>query len=177
MLTHDPAVWRCHITVAKFWGDWIPELEPYDVLEWDGNMLLYGGVSTIWEALMGNGSGTAGGTLTFFNAANSAIGVGDSTTAAAATQNELQAATNKLRKAVDSGYPAHTAGQAAANNTITFRSTFDTTQANWSWQEAGVFNSPTLGTGRMLNRKVQDMGTKTSASSFQITFDISILSS
>lgn len=171
---HEAAQWRCHITLAKFWGNWVPELEPYDVLEWDGNILVYGGVSVLWQSLIGNGTGTAGQALTFFNAANAAIGVGDSTTAAAATQTDLQAATNKLRKAVDTGYPAHTDGVVVGAKTITFRSTFDTTQANWSWQEAAVFNSPTLGTGRMLNRKVQDMGTKTSASSFQITFAIDI---
>lgn len=174
---HDPATWHCHITLAKFWGDWHPELEPYDVLEWDGNMLVYGGVSNIWQYLIGApGTTTAGQILTYFNGTNAAIGVGDSTAAAAAGQTDLQAATNKLRKGMNSGYPEHTAGTAAANNTCRFRSTFDTTEANWSWQEAGVFNSPTLGTGRMLNRRVQDMGTKTNASSFQITFDISILS-
>jgi hypothetical protein len=171
---HEAAQWRCHITLAKFWGDWVPELEPYDVLEWDGNMLVHGGVSTIWQCLIGAGTGTAGQANTFFNTANAAIGVGDSTTAATAVQTDLQAATNKLRKVVDTGYPEHTPGTGSTNKTIRFRATFDTTQANWSWQEAAVFNSPTLGTGRMLNRKVQDMGTKTNASSFQITFDISI---
>jgi hypothetical protein len=171
---HEPAQWRCHITLAKFWGDWRPELEPYDVLEWDGNMLLHGGVSNIWQYVIGNGVTTAGQLLAYFNAANAAIGVGDSTTAAAATQTDLVAASNKLRKGMNSGYPEHTAGTGSANKTIRFRSTFDTTEANWSWQEAGVFNSATLGQGRMLNRRVQDMGTKTSASSFQITFDISI---
>lgn len=173
---HDPAVWRCHITLAKFWGDWVPGMEPYEVVEIDGNKLMYGGVSNIWRYLIGDGAATTtpGQTLTFFNAANAAIGVGDSTTAESASHTDLQAATNKLRKGMNAGYPEHTSGTAAANRTIRFRSTFDTSEANWSWQEAGVFNSATAGAGRMLNRRVQDMGVKTSASSFQITFDISI---
>jgi hypothetical protein len=171
---HEPAYWRCHITLAKFWGDWEPDLLPYDVQEWDGNMLVHGGVSTLWQCLIGSGTATAGQANTFFNAANAAIGVGDSATAAAATHTDLQATSNKLRKQVDTGYPEHTAGTGSTNKTIRFRATFDTTQANWSWQEAAVFNSPSLGSGRMLNRRVQDMGAKTNASSFQITFDISI---
>lgn len=170
---HEPAVWRCHVTLAKFWGDWSPGAEPYEVLEFDENKLMYGGVSNLWQYAMGNGAATAGQTLTYFNAGNAAIGVGDSNVAESASHTDLQG-TNKLRKGMNAGYPEHTPGTAAANRTIRFRSTFDTSEANWSWQEAGVFNSATLGTGRMLNRRVQDMGVKTSASSFQITFDISI---
>lgn len=170
---HEPAQWHCHITLAKFWGDWRPELEPYELLEWDGNMLVHGGVSNIWQYLIGNGAAASGQTLSYFSATNSAIGVGDGTAAAAAVQTDLQG-TNRLRKGMASGYPEHTAGVASANKTIRFRSTFDTGEANFAWQEAGVFNTATLGAGRMLNRRVQDMGTKTVASSFQITFDISI---
>lgn len=170
---HELAVWDCLITVEKFWGDDLTSA-PYEVLQIEHNMLLHGGVSNLWQYLVGNGTTTISQALTFFNAANAAIGVGDSITAAAATQTDLQAASNKLRKGMNAGYPEHTAGVVSAAKTIRFRSTFDTTEANWSWQEAGVFNSATNGTGRMLNRRVTDMGTKTSASSFQITFDISI---
>lgn len=102
----------------------------------------------------------AGGTA--FNNANAYIGVGDSSTAFAATQTDLQASTNKLRKAMDATYP-----QLAAN-VQTFRSTFGTSEANWAWNEWGTFNaSPTGGT--MLNRKVSSLGTKTSAQSWQFT--------
>ena len=170
---HEAALWRCHLTVAKFWGD-DQRQTPYEVFEDDWNMLLHGGVSNLWQYLLGNGSTTAGQALTYFNAANAAIGVGDSTAAAAATQTDLQAASNRLRKGMNAGYPEHTAGVTSTNKTIRFRSTFDTGEANFSWQEAGVFNSATQGVGRMLNRKVTDMGTKTNASSFQITFDIAI---
>ena len=104
----------------------------------------------------------AGGTT--FNNANAYIGVGDSTTAFAATQTDLVAATNKLRKAMDATYP-----QVAAN-VMTFRSTFATGDANWAWQEWGVFNAASAGT--MLNRKVESLGTKTSAQTWQLTVTV-----
>lgn len=173
---HDPATWHCHITLKKFRGDWTPEKEPFAVEHYDGNMLVYGGVSLLWQFALGNGVTTAGQALTFLNNSRAAIGVGDSSTATAATQTDLQATTNKLRKAMDTGFPSHTDGTTSTNNTLRFRSTFDTTEANFAWNEAGVFNSATAATGRMLNRKVQSMGTKTSTASWQITFDVSIQS-
>jgi len=96
-----------------------------------------------------------------FNNANSYIGVGDSTTAYAAGQTDLQASTNKLRKAMDATYPT------TATNVVTFRSTFATTDANYAWQEWGVFNASSAGT--MLSRKVESLGTKTSAQTWQFT--------
>lgn len=104
----------------------------------------------------------AGGTA--FNNANSYIGVGDSSTAFAAGQVDLQAASNKLRKAMDATYPQ------VATNVLTFRSTFATGDANFAWNEWGVFNAASGGT--MMNRKVESLGTKTSSQSWQITVTI-----
>lgn len=109
-------------------------------------------------------SAGAGGTA--FNNANSYIGVGDSTTAHAFAQTDLQAATNKLRKAMDATYP-----QVAAN-VLTFRSTFGTGDANFAWQEWGVFNAAAAGT--MMNRKVESLGTKTSSQSWQLTVTVTL---
>jgi len=107
-----------------------------------------------------------GESVTEFNNANAHIGVGDSTTAFAAAQTDLQAATNKLRKAMDATYPSR------STNVITFRSTFATGDANFAWQEWGVFNGSSGGT--MLNRKVESLGTKTSAQSWQMTVQITV---
>jgi len=104
------------------------------------------------------------GTGTPFSNANSYIGVGDSTTAFAAGQTDLQAASNKLRKAMDATYPT------IATNQLTFRSTFATGDANFAWQEWGVFNASSAGT--MMNRKVESLGTKTSAQSWQFTVTV-----
>lgn len=96
-----------------------------------------------------------------FNNANAFIGAGDSTTAFAATQTDLQAATNKLRKAMDATFPT------LAGNVMTFRATFGTGDANYTWNEWGIFNAASGGT--MMNRKVEALGTKTSAQTWQVT--------
>jgi hypothetical protein len=135
---------------------------PDEVLHHIGNLLMYGGVSCIWEALKGNGTATAGQALTYFSNAQAAIGVGDSSTAAAATQTDLQASSNKLRVAMDSTYPTHTDGVVSGSATITFQSTFATGQANYAWNEVATFNSATAATGRMLQRLASGFGTKAS---------------
>jgi hypothetical protein len=182
---HDIQAWRCHTRVDKYLGELeympdesgllVPVAQPYEVLEKDGNLLVIGGASVQWQTLIGNGTGTASQALTFFNNANAAIGVGDSTTAAADTQTDLSAATNKVRKAMDATYPLHTdTTGTAGSKSITFRSTFATGDANWAWQEWGIFNSPIAATGRMLNRKVESLGTKTSAATWVLTITLSL---
>ena len=94
------------------------------------------------------------------------LAVGDSTTAFAATQTDLQASTNKLRKAMDASYPTRSSG------TLTFRSTFNTSEANFAWNEWGVFDAAASGT--MYGRKVESLGTKTSAQTWQLTATITV---
>lgn len=175
-------VWQCRTRLDKREGDWTGEQidalvapEPFESIESEGNLLVIGGGSALWQFLLGNGTTTAGQALTYFNNAQAAIGVGDSTTAASNTQTNLQAATNKLRKAMDATYPQHTDTTGTASSlTITLRSTYTTGEANFAWQEWGVFNSATDGVGRMLNRKVESLGTKTSAASWTLTITISL---
>lgn len=100
-----------------------------------------------------------GFSYTAFNAANANLGVGDSATAFVASQTDLQAATNKLRKAMDSTFP-----QQAAN-VITLQSTFGSAEANWTWNEFGTFNANSV--GKMLQRKVSALGTKASGQVWQ----------
>ena len=171
----DSGLWECLFRVETYRGEVAedPGAELLDELAFS-NLLMYGGISVMWQALIGNGTATAGQTLTYFNNAQGAIGAGDSSTAAAATQTNLQAASNKLRKAMDSTYPQHTDATTSGAATITFRSTFATTDANFNWQEVGIFNSTTDGTGRMLNRVAQNIGTKTSAVSRIVTATITL---
>ena len=161
------AAWR----LSKFHDG---EKTPYETVDILGNLLMYGGVSCLWQCLIGNGTATAGQSLTYFNNAQAAIGVGDSNTAASATQTDLQASSNKTRVAMDATYPLHTDGVVSGSASITWQSTFGTSAANWAWQEVGVFNSATAATGRMLNRLVQSLGTKTSAASWTLQFSASI---
>jgi hypothetical protein len=111
--------------------------------------------------------GSAG--LTTFNNANAYLGVGDSATAFATSQTDLQAATNKLRKAMDATFPTDPPSPA---NRLTFKSTFATADANWAWNEWSVFNAASGGT--MLNRVVASLGTKTSAASWALTVTIDL---
>lgn len=106
-----------------------------------------------------------------FNNANAYLGVGDSSTAFAATQTDLQAATNKVRVAMDVGYPT------LSTNELTFQSTFGTDVGNFTWAEWATFNASTAGV--MFNRKVESNGTKTAGQIwiFSVTLTINIGSS
>ncbi len=178
-LAQDVLRWRAVWRIEKYAGDWTPEQiaagaapAPFAVLEREGNLLMYGGVSCLWQCLIGNGTATAGQTLTYFNNGNAYLGVGDSTTAAAATQTDLQAATNKLRKAMDATYPQHTDAATSGAAAIVFKSTFGTSDANFAWQEWGLFNGSSG--GRMLNRKVESLGTKASGTTWALTVTLSL---
>ena len=107
-----------------------------------------------------------GEAFTSFANANARIGVGDSSAAFAASQTDLQASTNKLRKAMEAAYPTR------AGNALTFRSIFGTSEGNFAWNEWGVFNAAAA--GQMLNRKVESLGTKTSAQTWQLTVDLTL---
>jgi hypothetical protein len=174
------AEWRVSYRIDKYAGNVTAEqidaaqATLLETIEREGNLLMYGGVSCLWQALLGNGTTTAGQSLTYFNNACAAIGVGDSTTAAAATQTDLQAATNKIRVGMDATYPSHTDATTSGATTITFRATFGTIAANFAWNEWGVFNSSTAATGRMLNRKVESLGTKPNTQTWQFSVSISI---
>jgi hypothetical protein len=106
-----------------------------------------------------------GEAVTTFANANAQIGAGNGNTAFAASQTDLVGA-SKFRKAMDATYPQR------ATNVLTFRSTFATGDANYAWEEWAVFNAAASGT--MLQRKVESLGTKTSAQSWQITVDLTV---
>lgn len=107
-----------------------------------------------------------GESLTAFNNANAYLGVGDSSTAFAVGQTDLQASTNKVRIAMDATYPSR------ASNVITFRATAGSGTANFAWQENGVFNASSGGT--MLVRKAANLGTKVSGATWRLTKTVTI---
>ena len=120
------------------------------------NLLANAGAALVEDLLIG-----AGGTV--YSNANAYIGSGDSATAVSAAHTDLQAATNKLRKAMDATFPSR------ASQTLTFKSTFATGDANWQWNEMAVFNASSSGT--MLCRSlVSSPFTKTSALSIVATY-------
>ena len=125
------------------------------------NLLLNEGINELWTLVCGTGA-------TKFDSANAYIGAGDSDTAASAAQTGLQAASNKLYKAMDGGYPTYGTSQKA-----TWRSTFSTSEANWAWKEITVANGDADDHDN-LNRKVQDMGTKSASYARTATLDITL---
>jgi hypothetical protein len=135
--------------------------KPFESKILDGNLLLNDGINELWTLVAGGG-GTA------FNNANSYLGVGDSSTAESATQTGLQAATNKLYKAMDTGYPTYGTSQK-----ITFRSTFGGSDANFAWNEFTAANGNS-DAAKNLNRKTSSQGTKTSGQSWQLTLEITL---
>lgn len=126
--------------------------------EFDGNLLLNEGIQEMWDLICGIGSPTA------YSNANAQIGVGDSSAAESASQTDLQAATNKTWKGMESGYPSRT------NQTVTFRSVFGGSDANYAWNEFSVRNGAAR--DRNMNRKVSSQGTKASGQTW--TVDVAI---
>ena len=107
-----------------------------------------------------------GEATTDFTNADTYIGVGDSSTAFAAAQTDLQAATNKFRQGMVAANPSR------VDNVITLNALFATGDANFAWAEWGIFNAAAAGT--MLQRKVEALGTKTSAQSWALTLTITV---
>lgn len=165
----DNGLWSVRWAVRKYDRVKAPAAL-YDVVEFEGNLLTYGGISCLWQCLVGNGTATSAQTLTFFNSSQARIGVGDSSTAAAATQTDLQASSNKLRQLVDS--VDHTDGTTSGAAAIELVATFGSADANFAWEEFATFNGSSG--GRMLNRKVQALGTKASPAVWEITETISL---
>jgi hypothetical protein len=164
----ESAVWRCRFKLSKFRQD-IGEycnrekefynlFRPYQIIEGEGNMLLNSGIDEMWDLIIGDSAN-------HFNNAGAQIGVGDSSTAAAATQTDLQASTNKTYKGMETGYPTSTSQQA------TFKASFGTSEANYAWNEWVVKQSTS---GKCLNRKVESLGTKTSGTwTLEVTVTLS----
>ena len=135
-------------------------LKPFETKEIEMNMLVNAGINEIWTLVAGTGG-------TQFDSSNAYLGVGDSSTAESATQTDLQAATNKLRKAMNSGYPTYGTSQK-----VTYQADFGSSEANFAWNEFGVFNASSG--GDMMNRKVSSQGTKTSGQTWRLTLEITL---
>ena len=123
--------------------------KPYEVIEMKENCLLNSGINEMWDLI----TGVVSGALHIYDNAAGQIGVGDSATAADATQTDLQAATNKTYKGMEAGYPTSTAQKA------NFKSSFGSADANYVWNEWVVKQSSSA---ICLNRKVESLGTKAS---------------
>jgi len=158
MENKDSAQWKCRYRLEKREGDingckspeerlaFLENTRPYAVVEGEGNCLLNTGIDEMWDLIVGDSAN-------HFSNTSAQVGVGDSNTAASPTQTDLQAATNKTYKGMETGYPTSTAQKA------TFKASFGASDANYTWNEWVVKQATST---KCLNRKVDSLGTKSS---------------
>ena len=156
----DKGQWKCQVRLEKREGDinacqnpeerlkFLEENEPYEVIEKEGNLLLNEGINALWSILCETTPAE-----TRYTSANARIGVGNGTTAAAATDTGLVGASTAF-KAMEAGFPTFGSSQKA-----TFKSSFGDADANFAWNEWTIDNGATP--NKNLNRKVESLGTKT----------------
>lgn len=158
----DRGNWHAHWRIDKYHNDRAPDGNPDEVVEVSGNLLLNAGITRMLDKLIGT-SGQV------YDASHCRIGVGDSSTAASASQTDLQASTNKYYKLCDS--------VAVSGQTLTVIATFGSGVANFAWAEFGIDAGTadgSSGTAVMLNRKVASVGTKGSGSTWVFTVTLTI---
>lgn len=123
------------------------------------NLFLTSGINELWNLFSGQGANV-------FNNANATIGIGDSSTAPAAGQTDLQAGANKTYKGMDGGYP-----QPPSAGSIVYRATFGSTDANYAWNEFVLKHS---GSGICLDRGTGSFGTKAAGTTWVATLTLTI---
>jgi len=159
MKDQEQANWLCQYRLSKYHQDieafrgreaeFHRLFTPYEVIEGEGNCLLNTGIDEMWDLV----TGAVSGADHIFDNSHAQIGVGDSSTAADASQTDLQAATNKTYKGMETSYPTSTTQKA------TFKASFGSSDANYAWNEWVVKQSTS---SKCLNRKVESLGTKSS---------------
>ena len=156
----ESAKWCVYWTVEKFKDrDAYNAHKPYETCVAPKNVVLDNGANALLKIIGGVDNTTP------FDANNAYIGVGTDTTPENASQTKLQDASAFYKK-VESGYPQ------VSGRTIVYKATFDTSEANFAWNEFAIANGTGVG-GITLNRKVQNLGTKTTGIwSLQITISV-----
>lgn len=140
-------------------------IEPYEVIEvtvehTPEDCLLNEGLENLINLICSIGSPTP------WDNSNARIGVGDDATAPVKTQTGLQAATNKLWKAMNATYP-----QAFWDDPdwkSVFQSDFVDGEAEWNWLEETIVNAAD-DTGENLCRQNTDLGTKPVGQTWRLT--------
>jgi hypothetical protein len=140
-------------------------VDPYSVTEFEGNLEVNGGLNAMLTLLIGGGGTT-------YAHANARLCVGDgngTVPTAAATDTTLAATTNRYNQACDTSYPS------VAAAVLTAQSTFPTGQGNYVWNEWGMDNGGSSGSGAasgLFNHRGVNLGTKTSASAWALQITI-----
>lgn len=123
----------------------------------EGNSLLNIGINELWDILIGDSSDV-------FSNAEATIGVGNDSTAADPVQTDLLGGSNNYQE-MDATYPQR------ASQTLTFRATFETGDANFDWREFVIKQNTS---GKCLNRKIFDQGIKTITETWLVTLVVTL---
>lgn len=170
---HEPVRWRCHTRLEKYRAGATAE-GPFEVQEHEGNLLLLGGADVVWLGLKAGLSATTNQANTYFNNANAGIRVSTSNTAAASSQTNILG-TTKFTMPMQATFPTHTTGTGTSTcSKILYKGVASSSQANFAWNEWCIVNRTAQTGGRALNRKVQSLGTKTSAAVWTFTVSLSL---
>jgi hypothetical protein len=153
----EQAKWHCRYRLSKYREDIEPyrgheadfhkRFRPFEVIEGEGNCLLNVGIAEMLDLIIGEVSGADH----IFDNTGAQIGVGDSSTAANASQTDLLGDPNKTYKGMEATFPSR------ASQTVSFKSSFGSGDANYAWNEWVIKQSTSA---KCLNRKVDSMGTK-----------------
>lgn len=150
----DKMALRGHILIDKYdeHGNYVDSVEA-------DNLFLTAGINEIFKLISGQSTNT-------FTTAGTTIGIGDSTTAAAAGQTDLQAATNKTYVALTAGYPT-----VPSAGSMQFQASFGSAVANYVWSEFVIKQATSL---ICIDRGVGTFGTKASGSTWVATVTLSM---
>lgn len=146
-------------------------LQPFEITDagQPGNLLVNVGINQLIARLLTSEQA--------WDTTHIGVGVGNSSTAASAAQSDLQGASKRYNQA-DAGFPT------TGSQSFITQATFDTTEANFAWEEYGIIIPDTTSTFTegatkpssyiLLNRKATSLGTKTSAQSWVFTVTITL---
>ncbi len=120
-----------------------------------GNSLTNVGIQKLMDvALIGTGQR--------WDSTHAGVGTGDDNTAFSASQTDLGAAAGSSHRQFE---PMNSTFPSRSSQTVTFQADFGSSVGNYHWQEWGIDQNAaaaaTTVTGALLNRKVEDLGTKT----------------
>ena len=108
-------------------------------------------------------------TNAYYDSTGAVLWVSTSCTAHGPTQTHLQGLTLTCHNStMESGYPS------IATNVLQFRGVLTTERGNVDWNEIGLTNATSTGSGTMLFRSVADYGTKTCTQTWQLTACVTI---
>jgi len=134
------------------------ESTPYEVNEFDGNLLTNEGMNHLWKIICGDAVDD------LETAPVLIVGTGSG---AATTSDDENTFTAGVKEGMEAGYPTFGTDQKA-----NWKASYDGDTANQSWQEFGLLTKTTDGV--LINRKVSDQGTKVSGQTWELELEITL---